>query len=213
MTPKTFVQNILRSLYRLTIIGLEKGPYISRYYMYKHLSQYMEARPPEVKVLTIRRSQTLAKVLGYADDQITDVSYPDFDLLNLPFADGEFDAVISDQVLEHVNGNPQQAIDESLRVLKPKGLMVHTTCFINPIHDHPHDYWRFTPNGLKILAENKSQIVDVGGWGSPYVWLFVALGLSFEPIPVNTWHPANWVATKNVDRWALSTWILATKPE
>lgn len=208
---KNIVQSIVRALYRMTILGLQKGPFISRYYMYNHLSGYSKERSPELKVLSISRSQKLASILGFSDDQITDVSLPEFNLLDLPFEDGLFDAVVSDQVLEHVEGNPQKAIDESFRVLKQNGILLHTTCFINPIHDYPHDYWRFTPNALRLLVEKQGNIIDVGGWGSPYVWIFIAMGLSFEPIPNAVWHPANWVATKNVEKWALITWVLATK--
>jgi 2-polyprenyl-3-methyl-5-hydroxy-6-metoxy-1,4-benzoquinol methylase len=45
--------------------------------------------------------------------------------------------VVSDQVLEHVVGDPQTAIDETLRVLRPGGIVIHTTCFMNPIHGAP----------------------------------------------------------------------------
>ena len=88
-------------LYRLTVIGLSKGPHITRYYMYKHLSKYSENHPEHLKVLSISHSEYLATLLGFSEEQITDVSYPEFNVLQLPFADGEFDCVVSDQVLEH----------------------------------------------------------------------------------------------------------------
>ncbi|TAK00955.1 MAG: class I SAM-dependent methyltransferase [Candidatus Manganitrophaceae bacterium] len=181
--------------------------------MYGHLSKYAESRSPELKVLSISRSERLARLLGFADPQIIDASYPDYNILRLPFKEGEFDAVVSDQVLEHVEGDPQRAIDETFRVLKPGGLALHTTCFINPIHSGPNDYWRFTPDALKFLAAKHGEVIDVGGWGNPYVWLFVALGLRFEPMPHARWHPAHWVATKNVRRWPIVTWILVKKGE
>lgn len=181
--------------------------------MYGHLSKYAASRSPELKVLSISRSERLARLLGFADPQIIDASYPDYNILRLPFKEGEFDAVVSDQVLEHVEGDPQRAIDETFRVLKPGGLALHTTCFINPIHSGPNDYWRFTPDALKFLAAKHGEVIDVGGWGNPYVWLFVALGLRFAPMPHARWHPAHWVATKNVRRWPIVTWILVKKGE
>lgn len=41
---------------------------------------------------------------------------------DIPFPDSHFDCVFSSNVLEHVQ-NPQQVIDESLRVLKPSGFL------------------------------------------------------------------------------------------
>jgi len=198
-------------LYRLTTIGLSKGSHITRYYMYKHLSKYSASRPENLKVLSISHSEGLAKLLGFSDQQITDVSYPEYNVLRLPFQDGEFDAVVSDQVLEHIEGEPQLAINELFRVLKSNGIALHTTCFINPIHECPNDYWRFTPDALKLLTKQHGDILDIGGWGSPLAWLFIFIGLRFQPIPDAPWHPAHWVATKNNPLWPIVTWVLSQK--
>lgn len=45
-----------------------------------------------------------------------------YDGVKFPFADGEFDAVLSISVLEHVS-NPQNYLNEILRVLKPGGFL------------------------------------------------------------------------------------------
>lgn len=210
-----FAKNILRTIaniiYRLSTAGLSKGPHVTRYYMYKHLSKYAEPRPENLRVLSISRSQHLARLLGFNNKQITDVSYPEFNIFSLPFREGEFDAVVSDQVLEHVEGEPQRAIDEVFRVLRPNGISLHTTCFINPVHGCPNDYWRFTPDALKLLTKKHGDILDARGWGNPYVWLFVAMGLRFFPIPNSCWHPANWLATTNNLAWPIVTWVLVKK--
>ena len=171
------------ALYQLSTLGMEKGPHVTRYFMYRHLGQYAEERGKDLKVLTISHSEKMAEILGFHADQIFDAAYPDYDILNLPFEDSEFDAVVSDQVLEHVSGSPQKAIDELFRVLKPGGLALHTTCFINPIHGCPHDYWRFTPEALRLLTEKHGDFIDCAGWGNPYVWLMVAAGVWIQPLP------------------------------
>ena len=68
----------------------------------------------------------------------------------LPLADAAFDVVLCTEVLEHLP-EPQRAIDEMRRVLRPGGLLLLTTRFLFPIHDAPHDYFRFTKYGLRHL--------------------------------------------------------------
>ncbi len=70
----------------------------------------------------------------------------------LPFVDGAFECVLCTEVLEHLP-EPQRAIDEMYRVLAPGGRMVLTTRFLFPIHDAPHDYFRFTKYGLRHLLQ------------------------------------------------------------
>lgn len=64
--------------------------------------------------------------------------------------DAVFDVVLCTEVLEHLP-EPQRAIDEMFRVLKPGGTLLLTTRFLFPIHDAPHDYFRFTKYGLRHL--------------------------------------------------------------
>jgi len=205
------IHKVAKALYKTTIMGLRKGPHITRYYMYKQISKYSEPRPEGLKVLSISHSEILAKLLGFNDNQITDASYPEFNVLKLPFKDEEFDAVVSDQVLEHVEGEPQMAVNELFRVLKPGGISLHTTCFINPIHGCPKDYWRFSPDALTLLTKRYGDILEVEGWGNPYVWPFTFFGLRFEPIPEVKWHPANWLAMKNNLSWPIATWVMTKK--
>lgn len=208
---KKIILKIIRKLYGFTIVGLSKGAHITRYYMYKHLSTYSEPRSEDLKVLSISHSEELARLLGFSDKQITDASYPEFNALDLPFKDEEFDAVVSDQVLEHVEGEPQLFINEIYRVLKPDGISLHTTCFINPIHGAPYDFWRFTPEALIFLSKDRGKVLDVGGWGNPLAWLFILMGLRTQPIPDARWHVAHWLATKNNPKWPIITWVLAKK--
>ena len=68
----------------------------------------------------------------------------------LGLAGASFDIVLCTEMLEHVP-EPQRAVDEMWRVLKPGGLLLLTTRFLFPIHDAPHDYFRFTKYGLRHL--------------------------------------------------------------
>lgn len=68
----------------------------------------------------------------------------------LPFPDETFETVFSTEVLEHLH-TPEKAIAEMKRVLKPGGRVILTTRFVFPIHDAPHDYFRYTKYGLQHL--------------------------------------------------------------
>lgn len=72
------------------------------------------------------------------------------DAHHLPFKDSDFSIVLCTEVLEHMR-EPRLAIAEMRRVLKPKGTLILTTRFVYPLHDTPHDYWRFTKYGLEEL--------------------------------------------------------------
>ncbi len=68
----------------------------------------------------------------------------------LPFPDDHFERILCTEVLEHLI-DPPKAVAEMRRVLQPGGLLILTTRFVFPIHDAPHDYWRFTRYGLEHL--------------------------------------------------------------
>lgn len=103
------------------------------------------------------------------------------DILALPFRSSSADAIICLEVLEHVY-NPQMAINQLYRVLKPKGQLLLTTPFLLPFHgkgqdfnnpDHElyPDFWRFTHQGLQYLCRNFShvQVTPFSSTASYYV--------------------------------------------
>lgn len=211
MILSNIVKKVLKNSLMLSMKSMKQGSHITRYYMYQHMSKVLTNEGYSGKILSLSHSTNLCQFFDIQNSQIIEANYPDYNILALPFADNEFDLCVSDQVLEHVEGNPQVAIDETLRVLKPGGIAIHTTCFINPIHDYPGDFWRFTPEALKLLCNKFSKIIDVGGWGNQYVWFVDWLGLRYEGIPEASWHPLNKIATRNDKDWPIVTWIVAQK--
>ena len=86
------------------------------------------------------------------------------DICQMPFKDGEFDAIFCFEVLEHVK-DPIKAISEMKRVLKPGGRLFASTPFIAEIHGEEYgDYWRFTRQGLKQIFEkfSSTEVVHFG---------------------------------------------------
>ena len=53
----------------------------------------------------------------------------------------------------------RRAIDEIARVLRPGGYLILTAPHIWGLHEIPHDYFRFTPYGLRHLAEKSGLTV------------------------------------------------------
>lgn len=71
---------------------------------------------------------------------------------DLPLDDATVDAVLNTQVLEHVE-RPRRALDELARVLKPGGELWLTVPLVNELHEEPFDFFRYTPYGLRSMAE------------------------------------------------------------
>jgi SAM-dependent methyltransferase len=74
------------------------------------------------------------------------------DALVLPFRDGCADAILCTEVIEHVK-DPAGMLAEFARVLAPDGSVLLTSPFTWHLHDEPHDYWRFTEYGLRLIFE------------------------------------------------------------
>lgn len=65
------------------------------------------------------------------------------DAYSVPVPPETADAVISSQVLEHLE-RPLDALDEAWRILKSDGLLFLSAPFMYPLHAAPRDYGRFT---------------------------------------------------------------------
>jgi SAM-dependent methyltransferase len=74
------------------------------------------------------------------------------DIHKLSFADESIGTVVCVETLEHV-ADPLRGVREIHRVLKPGGVAILTSVMFMPIHAHPWDYWRFTPEGFALLLE------------------------------------------------------------
>ncbi len=93
------------------------------------------------------------------------------DVMSAPFAAAEFDTVISTQVLEHVE-KPWIMIGEISRILKSGGKCILTAPFLQPYHNDPGDYFRYTKDGMASLFKNSGfKIVECGSYGKIFTVL------------------------------------------
>lgn len=76
-----------------------------------------------------------------------------YDGKTFPFEPESFDALVCNQVFEHVF-NPGQFMAEMNRVLKPGGLLLLTVPFAWDEHEQPHDYARYASFGLFAILRN-----------------------------------------------------------
>jgi SAM-dependent methyltransferase len=70
----------------------------------------------------------------------------------LPFEDGRFDTIILSDVLEHVP-QPEHLWQEMSRILSIGGRIMMNVPFYYWLHEHPHDYYRYTEFALRRFVE------------------------------------------------------------
>ena len=75
----------------------------------------------------------------------------------IPFADASVDAVVIQAVL-HTLLDPYRAVREIHRVLKPRGLVFADSPFLQPVHEGPYDFTRFTESGHRWLFRDFERI-------------------------------------------------------
>lgn len=124
---------------------------------------------------------------GQNIDVVGDAHHP-------PFQDKSFDTIIMTQVLEHI-AHPEIVFKELFRMLRRGGYGIVTAPFLIPYHADPHDYYRYTPEGLALLAKSAGfDIVESGPYGGLFTVISEFLHFSFlNPYESRT-HP--WLKEK-----------------
>jgi SAM-dependent methyltransferase len=98
------------------------------------------------------------------------------DLAAIPVEEGRYDAVIFNQVMEHLP-EPAAVLAELHRVLKPAGRLLYTGPFFYEEHEQPYDFFRYTRYGARHLIERAGFTIERLDWLEGY---FGTLGYQFE---------------------------------
>lgn len=135
------------------------------------------------------------------------LDYPEFDLCAPLDGRGTYDVVICEQVIEHVV-DPNAAAANLRGLCDPGGHVIVSTPFLIRVHELPmygmHDYWRFTPRGLRTLLERAGLEVDeIGSWGNRSV-----VARNFDRWPAyRRWH-----SLRNEPDLPVQVWAFARSP-
>lgn len=95
---------------------------------------------------------------------------------NLSLSDNSYDSVLCTGVLEHLE-EPEQALREAYRVLKPSGYAIYTVPLFWHLHEEPHDFYRYTKYGIRYLFEKVGfEIIEL----KPLSGFWVTFGSEFN---------------------------------
>ena len=122
------------------------------------------------------------------------------DAMALPLKNDSVDLFIASSVIEHLP-DPEKAVSELFRTIKPDGLIYAEIPFIGAYHMAPHDYQRYTISGIESLFKRHGFIlVEKGICSGPVTALVLLLQHAIvEAIP---WGPPQYVVR------LILTWIL-----
>jgi ubiquinone/menaquinone biosynthesis C-methylase UbiE len=80
---------------------------------------------------------------------------------DIPVKNASYDCVLSTAVLEHLE-EPQQALREAYRTLKPGGYALYTMPLFWHLHEQPRDFFRYTKYGLQHLFRTAGfEIIEI----------------------------------------------------
>jgi ubiquinone/menaquinone biosynthesis C-methylase UbiE len=102
---------------------------------------------------------------------------------NILFDDNTFDSAICTAVLEHLE-EPEIAIRECYRVLKPGGYAIYSAPFIYPLHEEPRDFFRYSKYGLQHLFKKVGfeviEVIPLSGFIVTFIKLHLLIVVKYN---------------------------------
>ena len=122
------------------------------------------------------------------------------DAMALPLKNDSVNLFISSSVIEHLP-DPEKAVSELFRTIKPGGQVYAEIPFIGAYHMAPHDYQRYTINGIESLFNRHGFIIEKKGICSGPITALVLL-FQFAIVGAIPWGPPQYIVR------LILTWIL-----
>lgn len=157
---------MLKQIY-LFFIKLSKS--LSRRGIYPFLQAQYEKIPPDATVLSVGAGGQVNLLLSQYQQKnnlrvttfdIDSQRHPDIlgDICTYQFTDNQkYDVVVVSEVLEHLH-SPHMAVANLYSVLEYGGRLIITVPFVFPIHEKPHDYFRYTRYGLEFILRDFASV-------------------------------------------------------
>ncbi|MDY6863624.1 MAG: methyltransferase domain-containing protein [Thermodesulfobacteriota bacterium] len=105
------------------------------------------------------------------------------DAEKLSMDDGSVGTVLILETLEHVQ-NPFLAFREIYRVLMDDGVVVVSSVMDFEIHDHPNDYWRFTPEAFKLLLKEFPNKIIISQGDDKFPLSIIGIGFKSPKVKI-----------------------------
>lgn len=133
-----------------------------------------------------------------------------YDLLKLNLPSKEFDLIVCNHTLEHVQ-DPQLAVKNIHSHVKNGGWVYASVPVVSPPHDTPfHFYTGITPTGLGCLFKSAGfEIIDIGCWGNSEYSSYVLSPERYDKLPFPDYTMIK-DYRNDLDR-PVVTWIFARK--
>lgn len=134
-------------------------------------------------------SMFIGRVTSYTGCDVVQSSEERVDVLcpatSIPLQDATFETVLCTQVIEHV-ADHILLLKEAHRLLAPSGVLIVSGPLCWPLHEEPHDYFRFTEYGLKyLLAKAGFEQTDIKPNGGKWAVLGQVLIHTFMSSPMH----------------------------
>ncbi len=114
------------------------------------------------------------------------------DAQSLPIADNSVDHGLLLDVIEHLP-DPERALAELHRVIKPGGTLTLQVPFLYPLHDEPLDFHRWTIHGLRRAADRHGyEVAEELVIGHPLETAALNTNIALSRSVINwmkTWNP------------------------